>query len=91
MAKVLFGPDVETQQRTVKGMLDPLNSSECNVHLLVLLLDAILVTIFPELALGSESAGVTEGQEHGDSVVMTPLGNDATPSDRALSSSPDTP
>jgi hypothetical protein len=79
-AKVLFGPDMETQQRTVKGMLDPLNSNKCNVHLLILILDVTLVTIFPELALVSE-ANVTEGPDNGDSVAETPIGNDGALSD----------
>jgi hypothetical protein len=85
-AKVLFGPDMETQQRTVKGMLDPLNSNKCNVHLLILILDATLVAIFPELALGSE-VNVTEGL--GDS--GTPIDNDGAQSDRALTPTGDTP
>jgi hypothetical protein len=71
---------METQQRTVKGILDPLNSNKCNVHLLILILDVILVTIFPELALKSE-ANVTEGLDNGDSVAGTPIGNDGALSD----------
>lgn len=80
VAKVLFGPDSQTQQRTVKGMLDPLNSSQCNVHLLVLILDAILINVFPELGLGSEATG--DGAEFNDSAALTP--DDGALSDRAL-------
>lgn len=86
-AKVLFGPDPATQQRTVKGILDPLNSSKCNVHLLVLLLDAILITLFPELGLGSD-ATTGEGAESNDSAGLTP---DAGLSDRALTPGDDDP
>lgn len=32
-------------------MLDPLSSPECNVHLLLFLLDAILLALFPELGV----------------------------------------
>lgn len=57
VAKVIFGPNLDTQRRTVKGILDPLNSNKCNAHLLVFIFDAILITIFPELALGAVGEG----------------------------------
>jgi hypothetical protein len=30
-------------------MLDPLSSPECNAHLILFVMDAILITVFPEL------------------------------------------
>jgi len=48
-AKVIFGPTVASRRRTVKAILDPLNSPACNTHLLILILDLILATVFPEL------------------------------------------
>jgi hypothetical protein len=34
---------------TLAATLDPLTSRECNVHLVMLLLDCIIGTLFPEL------------------------------------------
>jgi len=34
---------------TLAAALDPLTSRECNVHLVMLLLDCIIGTLFPEL------------------------------------------
>jgi hypothetical protein len=79
----MFGPNLDMQQRTVKGILDPLNSSKCNVHLLLFILDAILVTVFPELALGAAGNGPETPVEDSASTASTPHG--LSPSDRPLS------
>ncbi|CAG7851643.1 SubName: Full=Uncharacterized protein {ECO:0000313/EMBL:CCA70162.1} [Serendipita indica DSM 11827] len=54
-AKLLFGTKLSIQGRTIRGILDPLGSKQCNVHLLIFLLDAIVVSLFPELALSPTS------------------------------------
>jgi hypothetical protein len=41
-------------------MLDPLNSSACNTHLLILILDLILATVFPELAQSTAQSATPE-------------------------------
>lgn len=44
----ILGPD---PSKTLGEALDPLSSAPCNVHLVLLLLDCIVVTLFPELAV----------------------------------------
>ncbi|KAH9486725.1 hypothetical protein JR316_0000790 [Psilocybe cubensis] len=44
---LLLGPD---SSKTLESALDPLSDAECNLRLLVFLLDRILVGLFPELS-----------------------------------------
>ena len=74
-AKLFFGPNMSIQRRTIRGILDPLGSKECNVHLLIFLLDAIVVTLFPELALSpssrrEQSDGATDAEL--DAMIYSP-------------------
>lgn len=85
MAPIMFGPNLKVQQQTVKGILDPLNSSKCNVHLLLFIFDAILVTIFPELALSAARDGSEPSQEDNGSASSTPHILSNGPDDRPLS------
>ena len=59
-AKVILGPTVASRRRTVKAILDPLNSPACNTHLLILILDLILATIFPELVQSAAQSATPE-------------------------------
>lgn len=43
---LVLGPD---PAETLGRALDPLSSAPCNVHLVLLLLDCVLGTLFPEL------------------------------------------
>ena len=44
----------------MKAILDPLNSAACNTHLLILILDLILTTVFPELAQSAAQSATPE-------------------------------
>ncbi len=55
----LFGSNEHARSQAMNGILDPLSSQECNAHLLMLILDLILVTVFPEM-------GVSEGDHPAD-------------------------
>ena len=68
-ASLVLGPDSATQRRTISDILDPLSSPECNVHLLIMLFDAILLAIFPELGVLSGAPNYTE-EDHEDSFVI---------------------
>jgi hypothetical protein len=50
-AALLLGHDSNSRGTTVSNAIAPLSSSECNVHLLILLFDAVLLTLFPELGV----------------------------------------
>ena len=49
----ILGPDPSA---TLGTALDPLTSAPCNVHLVVMILDRVMVSLFPEL-LGSTAIG----------------------------------
>jgi hypothetical protein len=57
---VIFGPTVASRRQTVKAILDPLNSSACNTHLLILILDLTLATVFPELVQSAAQSATRE-------------------------------
>ncbi|KAG8994576.1 hypothetical protein FRB90_000391 [Tulasnella sp. 427] len=42
-----------SNQATTSLILDPLSSPECNMHLIVLIIDLVLVTLFPEIAVSN--------------------------------------
>lgn len=58
-------------------MLDPFNSQECNAHLFVVILDLLLVSIFPELA--------QSGAKTDDGVLATATATNAGSSGRESS------
>jgi hypothetical protein len=49
LAPFLLGPASDI---TLAAALEPLSSAPCNVHLIVLILDRILMGLFPELGAG---------------------------------------
>ncbi|KAH7104196.1 PXA domain-containing protein [Auriculariales sp. MPI-PUGE-AT-0066] len=55
LAKVLIGQDMPSRRQTIKCAIDPLGSVPCNNHLLVFILDALLLTLFPEMGLDGAS------------------------------------
>ncbi|KZV76974.1 hypothetical protein PENSPDRAFT_568653 [Peniophora sp. CONT] len=60
-APLLLGPPTQ-RLATADALLEPLSDSACNAHLFVLILDAVLLTLFPEMGVGgSESSGGGEG------------------------------
>ncbi|CAL1696547.1 unnamed protein product [Somion occarium] len=74
--KPLLGPTPDARAHTVSTMLDPLSSQACNVHLLILILDLVLVTVFPEMSVKenivpSTNASEVDGYGH-DRGGMTP-------------------
>jgi len=48
---VVLGPKSSTGRETIEEALGPLSSPSCNAHLLLLLLDLMIVTVFPELGV----------------------------------------
>lgn len=52
VAPVLLGPSPE---RTLEEIINPLDDPACNMHLVVFIMDALLLSIFPEM--GVEGSG----------------------------------
>ena len=74
-----FGPTVASRRRTVKAILDPLNSPACNTHLLILILDLILAAVFPEL-VQSVAQSTTQEKEPSKETDHWPSPPNGTPS-----------
>ncbi|KZO99572.1 hypothetical protein CALVIDRAFT_560918 [Calocera viscosa TUFC12733] len=53
LSSIIIGPTTEARSRTAHDILQPLSDAGCNVHLIMRLLDAILLSLFPELAADS--------------------------------------
>ncbi|KZT61839.1 hypothetical protein CALCODRAFT_490752 [Calocera cornea HHB12733] len=53
LSSIIIGPTTEARTRTAHDILQPLSDAACNVHLVMRLLDAILLSLFPELAADS--------------------------------------
>ncbi|KAI0036644.1 PXA domain-containing protein [Vararia minispora EC-137] len=51
VASLLLGPPT-VRLKTIDELLDPLSNAACNTHLFVLFLDAVLLTLFPEMGVG---------------------------------------
>lgn len=41
---------------SLKAVIDPLSDNTCNIHLVVFLFDAVLLTVFPELGMQGSSS-----------------------------------
>lgn len=54
---LVLGP---SPTHTLDAALEPLSSAPCNVHLVLFLLDCVLATLFPELAVAGTSGGGAE-------------------------------
>ncbi|KAG1769636.1 PXA domain-containing protein [Suillus occidentalis] len=55
LAPVLLGSSPE---RTVEGILSPLGDAACNAHLAVFIMDALLLSIFPEMGVEGSAGNV---------------------------------
>lgn len=53
---MLLGATPDTRRETIERLLEPLDEPECTMHLLLFLLDAIFLVLFPELANASVSS-----------------------------------
>ena len=66
----LLGSTPAAQTRAMDEILEPLSSQECNTHLIVLILDLVLLTLFPELGVNDSMGAGTQGD-----VLGTPPGS----------------
>ena len=63
VALLLLGPTTSpknalgSRKETIVAGLEPLSSAACNAHLALFLIDAILLTVFPELGVAVPGSG----------------------------------
>jgi hypothetical protein len=55
LGKVLLGPTASGREAVVRGALDGVGDRRCNLHLVLFLLDAIVLRVFPELGIREEA------------------------------------
>lgn len=58
VSHVLLGATPSEQKHTIEDMIDPLSDQACNAHLLLCILDAFLLAMFPELGGEEEVSAV---------------------------------
>ncbi|KDQ63855.1 hypothetical protein JAAARDRAFT_118968 [Jaapia argillacea MUCL 33604] len=61
LSSVLLGPTPVARSETIKTLLDPLSSAAANAHLFLFILDAIIITLFPELGVGGTAPDANNG------------------------------
>lgn len=54
ISSLVFGPTPEVRLQTIEGMLEPLSDERCNTLLVIFLLDAVVLAVFPELGAVTE-------------------------------------
>lgn len=67
----ILGPTPTIQHQTLHSALEPLDSPACNAHLLILVFDAILLTLFPEMGVSpipDAADGGADVDEHGSTI-----------------------
>lgn len=75
MLPYVAGVTLSQQNATLAGVLDPFNSRECNAHLVILIFDVILLTLFPEMAAAGDLPSSGE-EEVGEGTTMIIQEND---------------
>ena len=63
MGRVLFGPTAKTREEVLESVLDGVSDRRCNMHLVLFILDAIVLRVFPELGIGGVDLGVERSEE----------------------------
>ena len=71
---MLLGATPDTRRETIERVLEPLDAPECTSHLLLFLLDAIFLVLFPELASASASPSASGGDISGEDLDGTGSG-----------------
>lgn len=49
IAPLVLGAQPSAREQTIRDILDPLSSAECNSHLIMFVLDSVLMTLIPEM------------------------------------------
>ncbi len=62
MAPLLLGPTPAAREQTLSALLDPFDEQACNAHLVMLIFDLLLLTLFPEMAVGATDIGSVSSQ-----------------------------
>jgi hypothetical protein len=63
MGRVLLGPTEKTREEVLESVLDGVGDRRCNMHLVLFILDAIVLRVFPELGIGGVDLGVERSEE----------------------------
>lgn len=58
IAPLVLGAHPSARKQTIRDILDPLSSAECNSHLVVLVLDSVLMTLIPEMGNTTDASTI---------------------------------
>ena len=61
MGSLTLGPTKAARLETISEALAPLDNAACNTHLVLFLLDALVLALFPDFAAGPEPGSIVEG------------------------------
>jgi len=61
IGRVLLGPTEKAREEVLESVLDGVGDRRCNMHLVLFILDAIVLRVFPELGIGGVDLGVEVG------------------------------
>ena len=70
---MLLGPTERGREEVIESVLDGVGDRRCNTHLVLFILDAIVVRLFPELGVGGEGGGMGGLKEMSRSVSGTSI------------------
>lgn len=59
LAPLLLGQTSTVRERTLSALLDPFDEQACNAHLFMLLFDSVLLSLFPEMAVGATDSAMS--------------------------------
>lgn len=65
MGRVLLGPTGKAREEVLESVLDGVGDRRCNMHLVLFILDAIVLRVFPELGIGGVDLGGERSEEVG--------------------------
>lgn len=56
LAPLILGAHSPAVEQTISDILDPLSSAECNIHLIMFILDSMLITLIPEMGTATDAS-----------------------------------
>lgn len=56
IAPLVLGAQPLAREQTIRDILDPLSSAECNSHLVMFILDSMLMTLIPEMGSTTDAS-----------------------------------
>ena len=56
LSPLVLGAHTPAREQTIDDILDPLSSAECNIHLVMFVMDSVLMTLIPEMGTTTDAS-----------------------------------